>query len=157
MLLLAGLSAISPATASWAYVGAVLAFELWLLRRIAAAGSAPVPAGEAPYLFSEEEAALVSRYRLYFTYPAVASEASSVLAALGLSGLMLAPWLTYKQALLQAALIGINLLAVARFTRILAPLLALRIAASRGDRAALRMLEAHQSAWAKIRAANAAV
>ena len=157
MLLLAGLAAINPATASWAYVVAVLAFELWLLRQIASAGSAPVRAGEAPYLFSEEEAGLVSRYRFYFTYPAVAREASSVLAALGLSALLLAPWLTYKHAFLQAALIGINLFAVARFTKLLAPLLALRIAASSGDRAALRMLELHDPAWAKIRAANQSV
>ena len=83
MLLLAGFAAINPAAMSWIYVAAVLAFELWLLRRIAQVDRAPVPAGEAPYLFSEEEAGLVSRYRFYFTYPAVAREASSVLAAVG--------------------------------------------------------------------------
>ena len=32
--------------------------------------------------------------------------------------------------------------------------MALRIAASKGDRAALRMLELHDPLWAKIRAAN---
>ncbi len=157
MLLLGDFAALDPATMSWAYIAAVLVFELWLLRRIAVVGSAPVPADEPPYHFSAEEAALVARYRLYFTYPGVAREASSVLAALGLSALLLAPWLTYKAALLQAVLVGVNLFAVARFTKLLAPLLALRISASRGDRSALRMLEVHDPAWAKIRAANAEV
>jgi len=78
-----------------------------------------------------------------------------VLAAVGLSTLLLAPWLTYKQAFLPAAVIGMNLFAVARFTKILSPLLTLRIAGSRGDRAALRMLEIHDPLWAKIGAANA--
>lgn len=157
MLLLGGFAALDPATMSWAYIAAVLAFELWLLRRLAAVGSAPVSAGEPPYHFSEEEAALVARYRLYFTYPVLAREASSVLAALGLSALLLAPWLTYKHAFLPAVLIGANLFALARFTNLLAPLLRLRISASRGDRAALRMLEVHEPAWVKIRTANAAV
>ena len=94
------------------------------------------------------------RYRFYFTYPVLARDASSILAAVGLSGLVLALWLTFKQAFVPAALIGLNLFAVTRFTRILAPLVALRAAASRGDRDALLMLEVHDPAWAKIRAAN---
>jgi hypothetical protein len=113
-----------------------------------------VSAREAPYHFSEDEAQLVGRYRFYFTYPALARESASVLAAVGLSALVLAFWLLYKQAFVQAVLAGVNLLAVARFTRLLSPQMALRITASRGDRAALRLLEAHDPAWAKIRAAN---
>ncbi len=62
-------------------------------------------------------------------YPAIARECSSVLAALGLSSLILAPWLTFKQAFVPAALIGLNLFAVSRLTRICAPLLGLRMAA----------------------------
>lgn len=152
---LAGLAALNPGL-SWAYIAAFAAFELWLARRMALAARGPVPAEEAPYHFSAEEAALVGRYRLYFAFPAIAREAASVLAALGLSAFVLAPWLTYRHALVQAALIGLNLFAVARFTKQLAPLMALRIAASKGDRAALRMLELHDPLWAKIRAANEA-
>jgi hypothetical protein len=77
-----------------------------------------------------------------------------VVAALGLTALVLAPWLTFRQAYFQAALIGLNLFAVARLTKILAPLMALRVAASKGDRQALRMLELHDLLWQKIRAAN---
>ncbi|HWI35847.1 MAG TPA: hypothetical protein VNU64_05280, partial [Burkholderiales bacterium] len=76
------------------------------------------------------------------------------LAAVGLSTLLLAPWLTYKHAFLPAAIIGMNLFAVARFTKMLSPMLTLRIAASRGDRDSLRMLEIHGPLWAKIRDAN---
>jgi len=50
--------------------------------------------------------------------------------------------------------IGVNLFAVARLTKEVAPLMALRIAASHADRAALRLLEAHDPAWSKIRAGN---
>jgi len=125
-------------------------------RRIAAVGKDPVAAGAPPYGFTEDEARLVQRYRFYFTYPLLARDASSVLAAVGLSGLVLALWLTFKQAFLPAVLIGLNLFAVARFTKLLAPLMALRIAASRGDRDALLMLEVHDPAWAKIRAGNEA-
>jgi hypothetical protein len=152
----AGFAALHPASLSWAYIAACVGFELWLARRMAAVGSAPVGVDEPPYRFTTEEAALVGRYRFYFTYPAVAREASSVLAAVGLSALILTLWLTYKAAFVQAALIGLNLFAVGRFTKILAPVLALRIAANKGDRAALRMLELHDPLWAKIRAANEA-
>jgi len=150
---LAGLAALNPGL-SWAYIAAFAAFELWLARRMASAARGPVPAEEAPYHFTAEEAAFVGRYRFYFAFPAMAREAASVVAALGLTALVLAPWLTYKHALVQAALTGLNLFVVARFTKQLAPLMALRVAASKGDRAALRMLELHDPLWAKIRAAN---
>ena len=154
MLLFAGWAALNPEPMAWIYIGVVALFELWLVRRVRQAGSGPVAPDEPPYRFTEEEAALVQRYRFYFTYPALARHGSSILAAIGLTALGLAPWLTYKRVLLPAALIGVNLFAVARFTRLLAPLVALRIAAARGDRAALGMLEVHDPAWAKIRAGN---
>jgi len=154
VLLLAGFAALDPAAMPWVHIAAVAAFEFWLMRKIALAGRGPVAAGEPPYHFSADEAELVARHRFYFMFPGVAHGASSVLAALGLSSVVLVPWLTYRHALLPAALLGLNLFAVARLTRIAAPLLGLRIAASRGDRAALRRLEVLAPAWAKIRAAN---
>ena len=156
ILLLAGWAALSPQPMAWVYVAGVAAFEFWLLRRIAALRREPVATDTAPYHFSQEEARLIQRYRFYFTFPAVAQAASSVLAAVGLSGLVLALWLTFKQAFVPALLIAANLFAVSRFTKVLAPLMALRIAASRGDRDALRMLEIHEPTWAKIRAGNEA-
>ena len=141
---------------AWVYIGVVAMLELWLARRVTQVGSAAVPAGEAPYHFSDEEAALVQRHRFYFTYPRLARQYSSILAAIGLTALGLAPWLTYKRVLLPALIIGVNLFAVARFTKLAAPLMALRIAAARGDRAALRALEVHDPAWEKIRAGNRA-
>ena len=154
MLLLAGWAALSPQPMAWIYVAAVLGFEIWLARRLAAVGSGPVAVGIPPYHFSEEEARLIERYRFYFIYPSAARDCASVVAAVGLTALVLAPWLTYKHAFLPAAIIGMNLFAVARFTKRIAPLMALRVAASRGDRDALRMLEVHDPAWAKIRAGN---
>jgi len=154
ILLLAGFAALNPAVMSWVHIAVIGAFEFWLARKIASAGRGPVASGVPPYHFSIEEADLVARHRFYFMYPAVAHAASSALAALGLSSLVLVPWLTYRHAPVPAALLGVNLFAVARLTRIAAPLLGLRIAASRGDRAALRMLEVLAPAWAKIRAAN---
>lgn len=152
MLLLAGWTFLNAA-ASWAYIAAFVGFEFWLLRALKAGGRGPV-VGEAPYHFTADEADLIRRYRFYFTWPGRARAASSVLAALGLSALVLAPWLTYKQAFLQAIVIGVNLFAVARLTKAVAPLVALRIAASHADREALRLLEAHDPAWSKIRAGN---
>ena len=152
---LAALGAINPLY-SWLYIVAAAPFELWLLRRMRAAGSGAPAAGEPPYQFSEEEAQFIGRFRFYFAFPAIARDAASVFAALGLTALVLAPWLTFRGAYPQAVLIGANLLAVARFTRRLAPVMALRIAASKGDRAALRLLELHDPLWAKIRATNAA-
>ncbi len=141
---------------AWVYIGVLAAFEFWLYRRIRELGDEPVSVGAPPYDFSADEARLVRRFRFYFAYPALARDCSSVLAAVGLSGLVLGLWLTYRQAFVPAALIGLNLFAVTRFTKVLAPLLTLRIAASRGDRDALRMLEVHDPAWAKIRAGNEA-
>ena len=152
VLMLAGWTFLNAA-AAWAYIAAFVVFEFWLLRAIAAGGKAPVAIGEAPYHFDENEAELVRRYRFYFTYPDRARAASSVLAAIGLTALLLAPWLTWKQAFLQAVVIGVNLFAVARLTKAVAPLMALRVA-SQADRQALRLLEAHDPAWSKIRAGN---
>jgi hypothetical protein len=136
---------------SWAYLAVLAVFEIWLMRRIASVGKGPVAADEPPYRFSAEEAELVARYRFYFTYPGAAREATSVLAALGLTALVLVPWLTYKLEFVQALLIGANLFVVARFTKALAPVMALRVRAHQGDRAALRMLELHDPLWKKIR------
>jgi hypothetical protein len=77
-----------------------------------------------------------------------------MLAALGLASLVLSPWLVFRGAFLPAALIGVNLLAVGSLTRRLAPVLVLRIAAAKGDRAALRLLELHDPLWKKIQDAN---
>ena len=139
---------------AWVYAAMVGVFEFWLLQRIRRLGHEPVAADTAPYHFSADEARVVQRYRLYFTYPTLARDCASILSALGLSGLVLGLWLTFKQAFVPAALIGLNLFAVTRFTKVVAPLVALRMAASRGDRDALVMLEVHEPAWAKIRAGN---
>jgi hypothetical protein len=155
ILALAALAAFDPAL-SWAYIAAFAVFELWLVRRMASTARAPVPVNEAPYHFTEEEAAFVGRYRFYFALPAMARDAASILAALGLTALLLAPWLTFRHAFAQAAFIGLNLFVVAHLTKRVAPLMALRVAASKGDRAALRMVELHDPLWAKIRAANEA-
>jgi hypothetical protein len=154
MLLLAGWAALNPDPISWVFIAAVAAFELWLVARLRAVEKGPLPVEEPPYRFSAEEARFVARYRFYFTYPGLAAHAGSVLAAIGLAGMVLALWLTFKQAFAQGALIGANLFVVGWLTKRLAPLFALRIAASRGDREALRMLEMHAPLWAKIKAAN---
>jgi len=154
VLLLAGWAALSPQPMSWVYIGVVLAFELWLARRANEAGRGTPATNEPPYNFTAEEAEFICKYRFYFAYPGIAQQSASVLSAVGLSTLLLVPWLTYKQVYLPAILIGANLFAVARFTKMLVPLMTLRIAASRGDREALRRLEIHDPLWAKIRAGN---
>ena len=153
VLVIAGWTFLNAGVA-WAYIAAFVAFEFWLLRAVAASGKGPAGAGEAPYFFTADEAEVVGRYRFYFTWPDRARAASSVLAAVGLTTLVLVPWLTWKQAYLQAIVIGVNLFAVARLTKAVAPVMALRIAASHSDRQALRLLEAHDPAWSKIRAGN---
>lgn len=154
MLVLAGWAALTPQPMSWVFIGAVAVFEVWLLARMRKLEMGPVPVDEAPYRFSAEEARFIERYRFYFSYPALAAQAGSVLAAIGLAGMVLALWLTFKQAFAQGALIGANLFVVGWLTKRVAPVFALRIAASRGDREALRLLEIHAPVWAKIKAAN---
>lgn len=153
LLILAGLTLLNTPVA-WVYIGAVAVFEFWLRRRIGSVGDAPVPANEPPYLFTRDEAELVGRYRFYFTWPEIARQCGSMLAAVGVSALLLVPWLIYKLAFVEAILVGANLFVVSRFTRLLAPVLTLRIRAHKGDRVALRSLELHDPLWAKIRAAN---
>jgi len=154
MLLLAGWAALNPAPMAWVYIAAVLGFEAWLLHRMRAEERGPVAVGEPPYRFTEEEAELVARYRFYFAYPATAAQAGSVLAAIGLGAMVLALWLTFRQAFVEGAIIGLNLFAVGWFTKRMAPVYALGIAASRGKRDALHMLEILDPLWAKIRAGN---
>lgn len=155
MLVLAGWAALEPRPMSWVYMAAVAAFELWLAQRMSALDTGPVAVDEPPYRFSAEEAALVARYRFYFTYPASAAQAGSVLAAIGLASMVLALWLSFKGVIVEAAAIGANIFAVGWFTRRVAPAYALRLAAARGRRDALRALEMMDPLWAKIRQANA--
>jgi pimeloyl-ACP methyl ester carboxylesterase len=152
VILLTGFSMLRSEV-SWAYLAFLAGYEIWLLRRLRGVGAGPVPVDEAPYRFTAEEAAFIERYRFYFTYPAMAKEASGVLSALGITALLLVPWFIYKAELVQAALIGANLFVIARMTKDLAPVLALRIRANKGDRAALRLLELHDPLWQKIREA----
>lgn len=153
VLVLAGFAALHPASLAWLYVGAVAAFEAWLFGIMRSATGAPAP-GVAPYEFSEEEARLVARFPFYFAFPGISKHASSVLAAIGITSLVLGPWLAYRTAYVQAVLAALNLLPVGWLTRRVAPLLALGMAANRGDREALRMIEAHDGAWRKIREAS---
>ena len=154
MLILTGWAALDPQRMSWVFIAAAAAFEVWLLVRMRAVERGAVPVEEPPYRFTAEEARFIGRYRFYFTFPLAATQAGSVLAAVGLGGMVLALWLTFRQAYMQGALIGANLFLVGWLTKRLAPVFALRIAASRGDREALRMLEIHEPLWAKIRGAN---
>ena len=154
MLILAGWAALTPQPMSWVFIAAAGVFEFWLFSQMRALARGPVAVDEPPYRFTAEEARFIERYRFYFTYPALAVDAGSVLSAIGLAGLVLALWLTFKQAFVQGALIGLNLFAVGWFTKRVAPVFALRIAASRGHRESLRMLEILDPLWAKIRAAN---
>jgi len=121
VLLLSGWTFLD-ASVVWAYLAAVIAFEIWMAGRLAALGRHPAAAGEAPYHFSEDEARLVGRFRYFFYQPTKARQLSSVLAATGLSALVLTPWLAYKQAFVEAGLVGLNVLAVAWLTRRLIPM-----------------------------------
>ena len=154
VLVLGGFAALHPATLVWVYFAAVLAFEGWLLGIVRSVGRREVRAGEPPYAFGEDEARLVERFPFYFTFPGIARHASSVLAAIGLSSLLLAPWLTFRMAYVPALIAAANLAPVAWLTRRSAPLMALGLAANRGNREALRLLAAHEGAWRKIRQAD---
>lgn len=154
VLALAGFAALHPGSIAWLYVGAVAAFEAWLFGIMRSATRAPVAAGEPPYRFTAEEARLVERYPFYFAFPGISKHASSVLAAIGIASLALGPWLAYRSAYVQAVLAALNLLPVGWLTRRVAPLMTLGMAANRGDREALRMIEAHATAWEKIRRCN---
>lgn len=135
VMLLAGLSFLR-ADVAWAYLAAVFAFETWLAFKMAALGRHPATVGQPPYQFTEEEARLVGRFRYFFTETGKARQVGSVLSAIGLTALVLVPWLALKHAFVPAGLIGLNVLAVAWLTRRLIPL---------GDTA---------SVWEKIHSGN---
>lgn len=134
-LMLAGWTFLNLSVA-WAYLAAAICFELWLAAKVAAAGRHPAAAGEAPYHFSDDEARLVGRYRYYFSETGKARQLASALAAIGLTSLVLVPWLAYKLAFLPAGLVFFNAAAVVYLTRRMVPM---------GDTSAV---------WEKIRAGN---
>jgi hypothetical protein len=153
VLILGGFAALNPASMTWLYFAAVLAFEGWLFGIVRSVGARRVAPGEPPYHFDADEARLVERYPFYFTFPGIARHSSSVLAAIGLSSLLLAPWLTFRMAYVPALIAAANLLPVAWLTRRSAPTMALGLAANRGNREAVQLLSAHGTAWEKIRQA----
>jgi hypothetical protein len=140
----------SPPPGSWVFAVAELVFLAWLAREVRKADAAPLAAAASEPL-KPDEAEIVRRFAFYFTRPPLAREFASILAALGLASLVLVPWLTYKLQWAQAILIGLLLFAVARLTKLLGPLFALRLAANTGDRDALRLLAAHDAALRKVR------
>jgi hypothetical protein len=154
VLILAGFAGLHPFALPWVYLGAVLAFEGWLFGIVRSVGGHAVPPDVAPYHFSDEEARLVTRYPFYFKFPGIAKHASTVLAAIGLTSLLLASWLTYRTAYVPAALAALNLLPVGWLTRRTAPLMALSLAANRGKRDAIELLRVHHTTWEKIRRCN---
>jgi hypothetical protein len=140
---------LAPAIGAWALAGAEFAFLAWVARELRKAASKSIRAREP---LEGDEAEIVQRYPLYFQRPALARECASTLAALGLASLVAVPWLTYKLAWLPAILIGVQLFAVARLTKLLSPIHTLRLATAKGDRDALRLLSAHDGAMRKVSA-----
>ena len=140
---------IEPGIGGWAFAAAELVFVTWLRRRMRAMDAAAL-AAHASEALSPDELDLVGRYAYYFAYPVTARECASTLAALGLASLVLVPWLSYKLQFLPAIMIGVMLFWVARLTKRVSPLDALRLATARGDRDALRLLAAHDSARQKL-------
>lgn len=142
-------SFLQPPMGSWAFAGVEFAFLAWLARNLRRADGAALLAGAKPPL-EADEADLVQRYPLYFARPDFARECASTLAGVGLASLVLVPWLTYKLQFAQAVLIGVMLFAVARLTKLLSPVYALRLQTAKGDRDALRLLSAHDGAARKL-------
>jgi hypothetical protein len=140
---------LAPAIGAWAFAAAEFTFLAWLARELRKAASKPSPARES---LEADEAEIVQRYPLYFQRPAFARECASTLGALGLASLVAVPWLTYKLAWLPAILVGVQLFAVARLTKLLSPVHTLRLATAKGDRDALRLLSAHDGAMRKVSA-----
>lgn len=146
-------SAVDPSFASWVYVvGVVLLLQGGFFFKIAAVPREPVAVNEPPYHFDRDEAAVVQRFRYFFTNPASASEIASTLSAMGLVALVLSPWLVYKQEVVQAGLIAAHVFLIGPMTKKLSPVYALRLAAHKGSDEAVRMAKAYDTAWGKIRA-----
>ena len=142
---------LAPAKGGWAFAAAEFAFLAWLAATLRKADASGLRARARPAL-EADEIELVARYPFYFERPLVARELAATLAALGLASLLLVPWLIYRAQWPQALLIGMFVFAVARLTRVLSPVLALRLATAKGDREALRLLAAHDGAARKLSA-----
>lgn len=140
---------LAPAAGAWAFAAAEFAFLAWLARGLRASDAAALR-GRASEPLEADEADIIARFPLYFARPAFARECASTLAALGLASLVLVPWLTYKLQWGQAILIGAMLFAVARLTKLMSPVSALKLATAKGDRDALRLLSAHDGAMRKL-------
>jgi hypothetical protein len=146
---LAAWSFLQPPMGSWAFAGTELAFLAWLARELRRVDAAALAARARPPL-EPDEADIVRRYPLYFARAPFARECASTLAAAGLASLVLVPWLTYRLQWAPALLIGVMLFAVARLTKLLSPVYALRLRTAKGDREALRLLSAHDGAARKL-------
>lgn len=140
---------LAPQSGSWAFAAVEFAFLAWLARALRRADPAALRARAAEPL-DPDESDIVQRYPLYFARPAFARECASTLAAIGLASLAVVPWLTYKLQWAPAVLIGVFLFAVAKLTKLMSPVYALRLATAKGDREALRLLAAHDGAARKL-------
>lgn len=144
---LLGSSFLEPALGSTAFAAGEFAFLLWLARELRRADPHALLSRAA---LESDEADLVRRYPLYFARQAFARESASTLAAFGLATLVVVPWLTYKLFWVQALVIAAMIFAVARLTKLLSPVYALRLRVAKGDREALRLLSAHDGAVRKL-------
>ncbi len=146
---LAAWTFLSPPVGSWVFAAVQFVSLAWLGREMRRTDAAALSA-RAREPLDADESDVVRRYAFYFTYPALARESASTLAAMGLATLILVPWLIYKLQWTQAILIGVMLFAVGRLTKLVSPVYALRLATAKGDREALRLLSAHDGAARKL-------
>ncbi len=149
------LSFYHPELGAWIYIALfVIMLQGALLGAMLMQRNLPVPAMQPPYHLSAEEAEFVRHYRFAFKYPAIAQMVSSMLAAMGMIGLVLSPWLVYRLQWTQAILIGMDVILVGYLTQQLNPKYTLVIAAHRGNRIAAQNIELFNGAWRKILAVN---
>jgi hypothetical protein len=144
---------LKPGSGAWAFAAAEFAFLAWLASQVRGV-DLPALLSRARQPLEDDERDIVRRYPFYFARHGAARECASTLAALGLASLIAVPWLTYLLVFAPAALIGVQLFAVARLTRLTSPVYALRMATAKGDRDALRLLSAHDGAMAKLSAGH---
>lgn len=151
LLGLVGWCFFNPEIASWWYIGYFCGGYLglhgfrWLASRNFQVGE------NANLAFTEEERRVVSKYYQHCQFTMTSISVASTLGGMGIGALILTPWLWYKGAIVQSAIIGLSYFPAAQLSNWYNPINVLRSAYKKtGDPTVGAELQAIRSAIAKI-------
>ncbi len=111
------LSFFKPVLGAWLFIAVAALLELW----VALVNTSKIKVKNINNKYTLKEIELIEHYRLFFQYPIISRQLSSMFSAIQLAVFPLVLWLLIKGLFLQAIIIGANYFIASQLAVILNP------------------------------------